>query len=134
MDNGNVIECRLTTWTFGERHQTRRLSICPFSEHHSTHSIMLPPRAPFLTSQKGYNLYMTTLRPPAYIVWSTDQIDLSDPFQHRWYIQQVLTHGRAEDIRALKLDEIAAALDDIVLPDDVRSLWQRFLETRRAEG
>ena len=95
---------------------------------------MLPSRAPFLTSQKSYNLYMTPLRPPAYIVWSTDQIDLSDPFQHHWYIQQVLTHGRAEDIRALKLDEIAAALDDLVLPDDVRSLWQRFLETRRAEG
>jgi len=77
---------------------------------------------------------MTILRPPVYIVWSTDQIDLSDPFQRRWYIQQVLTHGRAEDIRSLELDEIAAILDDIVLPDDVRSLWQHFLETRRAQG
>jgi hypothetical protein len=77
---------------------------------------------------------MTTLRPPTYIVWSTDQIDLSDPFQHRWYIQQVLTHGRAEDILALNLDEIAAMLDEIIMPEDVRSLWQRFLETRHAEG
>jgi hypothetical protein len=77
---------------------------------------------------------MTALRPPTYIVWSTDQIDLSDPFQRRWYIQQVLTHGRAEDIRALKLDEIAAVLDEITLPEDVRSLWQQFLETRRAKG
>jgi hypothetical protein len=77
---------------------------------------------------------MTILHPPTYIVWSTDQIDLSDPFQRRWYIQQVLTHGRAEDIRALKLDEIAAVLNEIVLPEDVRSLWQRFLETRHAEG
>jgi hypothetical protein len=51
-----------------------------------------------------------------------------------WYIQQVLTHGRAEDIRALKLDEIAAVLDEITLPEDVRSLWQQFLETRRAKG
>ena len=65
---------------------------------------------------------MSSLHPPAYIVWSTDQIDLSDPFQHRWYIQQVLTHGRAEDIRTLDLDEIAALLDEIVLPEDVRSL------------
>jgi hypothetical protein len=81
----------------------------------------------------GYNLSMTTSRPPNYIVWSTDRVDLSDPFQRRWYIQQVLTHGRAEDIRALDLDEIAAILDEIVLPDEVRSLWQRFLETRRAE-
>lgn len=77
---------------------------------------------------------MTTLRPPTYIVWSTDHIDLSDPFQRRWYIQQVLTHGQAEDIRALKLDEIVAVLDEIILPEDVRSLWQRFLESRHVEG
>jgi hypothetical protein len=83
--------------------------------------------------KSSYNLNMTTLRPPTYIVWSTDQIDLSDPFQRRWYIQQVLTHGRAEDVRALNLDEIAAVLDEIILPEDVRSLWLRFLETRHAE-
>jgi hypothetical protein len=77
---------------------------------------------------------VTILHPPIYIVWSTDQVDLLDPFQHRWYIQQVLTHGREEDIRTLKLDEIAAVLDDIILPEDVRSLWQRFLEIRHAEG
>jgi len=77
---------------------------------------------------------MTTPLPPTYIVWSTDQIDLSDPFQHRWYIQQVLTHGRAEDIRALNLREIAAGLDEIILPEDVRSLWQRFVETCHAKG
>ena len=76
---------------------------------------------------------MTTLHPPTYIVWSTDHVDLSDPFQRRWYIQQVLTHGRAEDIRALKLDEIVAVLDEIFLPEDVRSLWQRFLESRHVE-
>ncbi len=77
---------------------------------------------------------MTTIRPPAYIVWSTDQIDLSDPFQHCWYIQQVLTYGRIEDIHRLNLDEITAVLDDIILPDDVRLLWQRFLERRHAQG
>jgi len=72
------------------------------------------------------------LRPPTYIVWSKDQIDLSDPFQRRWYIQQVLTHGRLEDIRTLNLDEIAEVLDEIVLPEDVRSLWQCFFETYHA--
>jgi hypothetical protein len=77
---------------------------------------------------------MTILHPPTYIVWSTDQIDLSDPFQRCWYIQQVLTHGRMEDIRALSLDEIAAELDEIILPEDVRSLWQRFFEIRHAQG
>jgi hypothetical protein len=75
---------------------------------------------------------MTIPPPSKYIVWSTDQIDLSDPFQRRWYIQQVLTHGRAEDIRTLKSDEIAAVLDEITLPDEVRSLWQSFLERRHA--
>ena len=77
---------------------------------------------------------MAVLRPPIYIVWSTDKIDLSDPFQLRWYMQQVLTHGRMEDIRALDLEEVAAALDNLSLPKDVRSLWQRFLELRRAHG
>jgi hypothetical protein len=75
---------------------------------------------------------MTTLRPPAYIVWSIDQIDLADPFQRRWYIQQVLTHGQAEDVRALKLEDIAMVLDEIILPEDVRNLWQCFLEFLRA--
>jgi hypothetical protein len=75
---------------------------------------------------------MAVLHPPTYIVWSTDQIDLSDPFQHRWYIQQVLTHGRAEDIHALTLDEIVSVLDEIILPEDVRSLWERFLDTHYA--
>jgi hypothetical protein len=77
---------------------------------------------------------MTILSPPAYIVWSTDQIDLSDPFQRRWYLQQVLTHGRAEDIRILNLEEIAAGLDEMILPEDIRSLWERFLEKHHAEG
>ena len=30
---------------------------------------------------------MTIIHPPRYISWSSDQIDLSDPFQKRWYIQ-----------------------------------------------
>ena len=77
---------------------------------------------------------MAVLRPPIYIVWSTDKIDLSDPFQLRWYMQQVLTYGRMEDIRALDLEEVAAALDNLSLPKDVRSLWQRFLELRHAHG
>ncbi len=77
---------------------------------------------------------MSTLRPPRYIVWSAEALDLFDPFQRRWYTQQVLTHGRAEDVRALKLEEIAAIFDALILPEEVRSLWQRFLETRWASG
>lgn len=77
---------------------------------------------------------MTMLTPPVYIIWSIDQIDLSDPFQHRWYIQQVLSHGRTEDICTLDLEEIKVVLNDLILPEDVRSLWQHFLEFRHARG
>jgi hypothetical protein len=34
----------------------------------------------------------------------------------------------------MNLDEIAAVLDEIILPEDMRSLWQCFLEMRHAEG
>jgi hypothetical protein len=47
---------------------------------------------------------MPIVNPPRHIVWSTDQLDLSDPFQRRWYLLQVLTHGRAEAIRSLELE------------------------------
>jgi len=47
------------------------------------------------------------MKPPRRVVWSTNVVDLSDPFQRKWYIQQVLCHGRAEDIRTLNLSEVA---------------------------
>lgn len=76
----------------------------------------------------------TRISPPRHIVWSTDTVDLSDPFQRRWYIRQVLLHGRAEDIRALDLDEVEALLDDLNLPPHLHSLWKTYLERRHAEG
>jgi hypothetical protein len=77
---------------------------------------------------------MSQITPPPHIVWSTDSVDLSDPFQRRWYIRQVLTHGRAEDIGALDLDEVASLLDDLYLPPHLYDLWKRFLESRDASG
>ncbi len=70
------------------------------------------------------------IKPPRHLVWSTDEIDLDDPFQRRWYLQQVLTHGTAEDIRSLDLDEVAREIDHLHLPEDIESLWRRFLEAR----
>ena len=70
------------------------------------------------------------IHPPRHIVWSTDQIDLNDPFQKRWLLQQTLIYGRAEDIRKLKLREIALELDSLRLPEEVYSLWKRYLEYR----
>jgi hypothetical protein len=68
------------------------------------------------------------VHPPRHLVWSTDTIDLSDPFQKRWLLRQTLMHGRAEDIRALELEEIRRELDQLDLPEETKSLWQRYLE------
>lgn len=75
---------------------------------------------------------LTIITPPRHIVWSTDRVDLADPFQRKWYIRQVLEHGRAEDIATLDLDEVDALLDELNLPRHLRSLWADFLEARRA--
>lgn len=75
---------------------------------------------------------MSRFTPPRHIVWSSDTLDLSDPFQRTWYLRQVLMYGRAEDIRTLDLDEVARLLDELRLPPAVHNLWQRFLEARHA--
>jgi hypothetical protein len=41
-------------------------------------------------------------------------------------------HGKAQDIRALDLNEVARLLDDLQLPPDLYDLWARFLETKGA--
>ena len=75
---------------------------------------------------------MKQITPPRHIVWSTDTLDLTDPFQRTWYLRQTLMYGRAQDIRALDLDEVARQLDDLHLPPALYDLWQRFLEVRHA--
>lgn len=73
---------------------------------------------------------MTMFLPPRHIVWSTDRLDLADPFQRKWFIRQVIEHGRAEDVATLDLDEVARFLDELNLPPHLYSLWSRFLESR----
>ena len=68
------------------------------------------------------------VHPPRHLVWSTDTVDLSDPFQKRWLFRQTLMHGRAEDVRALRLEEIRGELDLLDLPKEIQSLWRRYLE------
>ena len=70
------------------------------------------------------------MKPQRHIVWSTDTVDLSHPFQRRWYLRQVLLHGRAEDIRTLNLEEIAQLIDNLDLPPHIRRLWQAFLKDK----
>ncbi len=73
---------------------------------------------------------MTVFSPPRHVVWSTDRLDLADPFQRKWYIRQVIEHGRADDIASLDLDEVARLLDELNLPPHLHSLWARFLGAR----
>lgn len=75
---------------------------------------------------------MTIIRPPRHIVWSTDRVDLTDPFQRKWYIRQVIEHGRADDIATLDLVEVDALLDELNLPRHIHDLWADFFEARRA--
>ena len=66
------------------------------------------------------------MRPKRYIVWSKREIDLEDPFQKLWYLRQVLTNGRAEDIAALDWEEIKTLLPRLDLPPDVYRLWETY--------
>ena len=69
------------------------------------------------------------MKPKRYIVWSTNkEIDLSDPWQRKWYIKQVLTHGRAEDIAELDWDEVRRLLPELNVPKRVKRLWEDYFE------
>jgi hypothetical protein len=75
---------------------------------------------------------MTVFHPPRHIVWSTNHLDLSDPFQRRWYLRQVLLHGQANDLRTLDLGELERELDGLDLPLEIYTLWKRLLESHHA--
>lgn len=78
-----------------------------------------------------YNIFMKTMiSPPHHLVWSTAEIDVADPFQRRWLLQQTLIHGTADDIRRLDLDEVAQQIDYLQLPVNIERLWRTFLKAR----
>jgi lysyl-tRNA synthetase class II len=68
------------------------------------------------------------IRPKPYIVWSKKEIDLDDPWQRKWYIQQVLKNGIAVDISQLDFDEVRELLPELELPEDVKKLWEKYFE------
>lgn len=75
---------------------------------------------------------MTIISPPRHIAWSTDQVDLDDPFQRKWYIRQVLEHGKSADVASLDWDEVAGLLDELNLSPHIHSLWARVIASRHA--
>ena len=66
-----------------------------------------------------------------YIVWSTNNIDINNPFQRKWYIKQVLTYGRTEDILSLDWQEIKNLLPEIELSNHIKSLWETYFATQK---
>ena len=66
------------------------------------------------------------MNPKRYIVWSKKQLDLADPWQRRWYIKQVLLHGRAEDVAALDWEEVRQLLPQLDLPPELHRLWEAY--------
>jgi hypothetical protein len=77
---------------------------------------------------RGNMFIAMIVHPPRHLVWSTDAVDLSDPFQKRWLLRQILMHGRAEDVHALDIEELRLELDQLDLPKEIDSLWRRYLE------
>ncbi len=70
------------------------------------------------------------MQPKRYIVWSKNDINLEDPFLHKWYIRQVLLNGRAEDVAAINWDEIKQYLPELNLPPDIHRLWESYFNAR----
>ena len=71
------------------------------------------------------------IKPKRYIIWSTDkEINLDDPFQRKWYIQQVLTYGRTEDIMELDWEEVKKLLPELRLPETIRALWEEYFASK----
>ena len=66
------------------------------------------------------------VKPKRYIVWSLNEIDLNNPNLRKWYIQQVLIHGREEDIKELDFNEVRRLLPELNLPREIRSLWNEI--------
>jgi len=72
------------------------------------------------------------IKPKRHIVWSTDkEIDLENPFLKKWYIKQVLTHGRAEDIAELDWEEIKTLLPELELPSNIKKLWDDYFNSHK---
>jgi hypothetical protein len=70
------------------------------------------------------------MRPKRYIVWSKNEIDLTDSWQRKWYIQQVLNHGRAEDISQIDWEEIRSLMRELNLLPAVRRLWEDYFSAQ----
>jgi hypothetical protein len=67
-----------------------------------------------------------------YIVWYADinKLDLKDPRARKWWIQQVLIHGRLEDVKELNFDEVKKLLPSLHLDYKIKSLWEDYFNKK----
>ena len=63
-----------------------------------------------------------------HIVWYADleKLDLNDPWLKKWWVQQVLIHGRFEDISLLNFNEVKELLPSLRIPKKIKSLWKDY--------
>ena len=72
------------------------------------------------------------VKPKKYIVWSVDRLlDFSNPWIKKWFINQVLTKGRAEDVAQLDWEEVKRLLPELDLPENIKSLWEDYFDSQR---
>ncbi|PIU65358.1 MAG: hypothetical protein COS84_07015 [Armatimonadetes bacterium CG07_land_8_20_14_0_80_40_9] len=71
-----------------------------------------------------------------HIVWYADlnKLDFKDSFIKRWWIGQVLIHGRMEDIKGLDFSEIKELLPNLELPSHLKALWEDYFKWREKIG
>ena len=77
------------------------------------------------------NIKRMYMQPKRYIVWSKNKIDLNDNWQKKWYIKQVLTYGRSEDVAQLDWEEVRMMLDELNLTPDIKRLWENYFNVKR---
>ncbi|GIK56800.1 MAG: hypothetical protein HND44_08330 [Chloroflexi bacterium] len=69
------------------------------------------------------------------LVWDYDippDAQTNEAFRE-WYVKRVLTHGTADDIRAIGLETIHAYLPHLYLPQDIREFWDWYFSQPHAK-
>lgn len=70
------------------------------------------------------------VRPLRHVMRSERGLDLSDPWQRRWYMKQMLVHTRAEGVARLHWEESGRLLPELDLPRGVCPLWENCFNSR----
>lgn len=69
------------------------------------------------------------VRLPVHLDWSTGRVyDLNDPVDRRRVYELVLREGSLDDLRHyIAVRELAEQLDELVLPEEIRTAWAKLL-------